>query len=62
MIEKPVLSPNFAIDDIYTLREYKYEMTKHMTDEERMDYYNKAGRVFQREIEEARLQEALWLK
>lgn len=30
-----------------------------MTDEERMDYYNKAGRAFQREIEEARLQEAL---
>lgn len=42
-MEKPVLSPNFTIDDIHTLREYNYEMTKHMTDEERMDYYNKVG-------------------
>jgi len=33
-------------------------MTKHMADEERMDYYNQAGRAFQREIEAARLQEA----
>lgn len=31
-----------------------------MTDEERMDYYNKAGRAFQREIEAARLQEVLY--
>lgn len=57
-MEKPVLSPDFTIEDIHRLREYNYEMTKHMTDEERMDYYNKAGRTFQREIEAARLQEA----
>ena len=57
-MEKPVLSPNFTIDDIHTFREYDYEITKHMADEERMDCYNKAGRAFQREIEAARLQEA----
>lgn len=54
-MEKPVLSPDFTIEDIHKLREYNYEMTKHMTDQERMDYYNKAGWAFQREIEEARL-------
>ena len=31
-MEKPVLSLNFTIDDIHTLREYNYEMTKRMTD------------------------------
>lgn len=55
-MEKPILSPNFTIEDIHKLREYNYEMTKHMTDEERMDYYNEGGRAFQREIDKARLQ------
>ncbi len=50
-MEKPVLSPNFTIEDIHKLREYNYEMTKHITDEERMDYYNKAGRAVQRKLE-----------
>lgn len=58
-MEKPILSPDFTNEDIHKLREYNYEMTKHMTDEERMDYDNKAGRAFQREIEEVRLQEVL---
>ena len=58
-MKKPVLSPNFTIEDIHKLREYNYEITKNMTDEERMDYYNKAGRAFQREIEKERLQEAI---
>ncbi len=56
-MEKPILSPNFTLEDIHRLREYNYEMTKNMTDQERMDYYNKAGRAFQREIDETRLQE-----
>lgn len=56
-MKKPILSPDFTIEDIHKLREYNHEMTKHMSDEERMDYYNKAGRAFQREIDEARLQE-----
>ena len=56
-MEKPVLSPNFTIEDIHKLREYNYEMTKNMTTEERRNYYNERGRAFQREIEEARLQE-----
>jgi len=56
-MKKPILSPDFTIEDIHKLREYNYEMTKDMTEQERMDYYNKAGRAFQREIDETRLQE-----
>ncbi len=55
-MEKPVLSPDFTIDDIHKLREYNYYITKDMTLQERMDYYNKKGRAFQQEIEESKLQ------
>lgn len=50
-MKKPVLSPNFTIEDIHKLREYNYEITKNMTDEERMEYYNKRGREVQRKLE-----------
>ena len=50
-MEKPILSPNFTIEDIHKLREYNYEMTKDMTDKERMDYYNSRGREVQRKLE-----------
>ena len=50
-MEKPILSPNFTIEDIHKLREYNYEMTKDMTDKERMDYYNIRGREVQRKLE-----------
>ena len=58
-MKKPILSPDFTIDDIHKLREYNYEITKHMSDQERLDYYTKAGWAFQREVDEARLQEVL---
>ncbi len=51
MMEKPVLSPDFTIEDIHKLREYNYEMTKDMTDKERMDYYNSRGREVQKKLE-----------
>ncbi len=54
-MEKPVLSPNFTIEDIHKLREYNYEMTKDMTDQERMDLYNKEGWEVQREIEKMKV-------
>lgn len=57
-MKRPVLSPDFTIEDIHRLREYHYEITKHMSDKERMDYYNEAGRAFQLEIDEARHLEA----
>ena len=50
-MEKLVLSPYFTIEDIHTLREYDYEMTWHMTDEELMNYYNKRGREVQKKLE-----------
>lgn len=39
-MEKPILSPNFTIEDIHKLREYNYFVTKDMTSQERIDYYN----------------------
>lgn len=55
-MKKPVLSPDFTIDDIHKLREYNYYLTEDMTPQERMDYYNKKGRAFQQEIEESKQQ------
>lgn len=40
MVEEPVLSPDFTLEDIRKLRDYDYEMTKNMTDEEKIAYYN----------------------
>ncbi len=42
-MNKPILSPNFTIDDIHKLREYNYYQTKDMTLQERIDYYNSRG-------------------
>ncbi len=51
-MEKPILSPDFTIEDTHKLREYNYEMTtKDMTDKERMDYYNSRGRKVQKKLE-----------
>lgn len=40
MVEEPILSPDFTLEDIRKLRDYDYEMTKNMTDEEKVAYYN----------------------
>lgn len=56
IMEKPILSPNFTIEDIHKLREYNYYLTKDMPPEERRNFYNERGRAFQREIEAGRLQ------
>ena len=57
-MEKPIISPNFTIEDIHKLREYNYYFTKDMTPEERRNYYNERGRAFLKEIEAGRLQKA----
>ena len=54
-MEKPILSPDFTIEDIHRLREYNYEMTKNMTEQERLDYYTEAGHAFQKEIKMGRM-------
>ena len=53
-MEKPVLSPHFTIKDIHKLREYHYYLTRDMTDQERMDFYNNAAKALQMEIERNR--------
>ncbi len=54
-MEKPVLSPNFTIEDIHKLREYNYYYTKDMTPQERMDYYNNRGLEVHRIIQQRKL-------
>ena len=41
-MDKPVISPDFTIEDIHKIREYNYEVTKNMTIEEKIAYYNSA--------------------
>ena len=49
---KPLdVSPDFTIEDIHKIREYNYEMTKNMTRQEKMDYYNSRGMKVHREIQ-----------
>lgn len=52
MIAKPVISPDFTIEDIHKLREYNYFLTKDMSPQERQDYYNKRGMEVHRQIQE----------
>lgn len=50
---KPLeISPNFTIEDIHKIREYNYEMTKNMTRQEKMDYYNEGAREVQQIMQE----------
>jgi hypothetical protein len=55
-MEKPILSSNFTIEDIHKLREYNYEITKNMTDKERMDYYNSRGMEVQMKLERMKVE------
>ena len=50
-MEKPIISPDFTIEDIHKIREYNYEITKNMTLEEKLTYYNTAGLEAEREIQ-----------
>lgn len=56
VVTKPVISPDFTIEDIHKIREYHYELTKDMTPQERMDFYNEGGKAFLKEMEERKLQ------
>ena len=56
IMEKPVLSPDFTIEDIHKLREYNYYQTKDMKPQERLDYYNNRGLEVHRIIQERKLQ------
>lgn len=53
-MEKPILSPDFTIEDIHKIREYNYEVTKNMTIEEKMLYYNMPRSDVEEQIERLR--------
>lgn len=40
MAVKPVISKEFNFEDIHKIREYNYEVTKGMTLQEKLAYYN----------------------
>lgn len=50
-MEKPIISPDFTIDDIHKIREYNYEITKNKTLEEKLAYYNTARMEAEKEIQ-----------
>lgn len=54
-MDRPVLSPNFTIEDIHKLREYNYYQTKDMSRQERIDYYNSRGMEVHRIIQQRKL-------
>lgn len=54
IMEKPILSPDFTVDDIHKLREYNYYRTKDMIVAEKVAYYNNSGKEVEREIERRR--------
>jgi hypothetical protein len=49
-INKPVTSPNFTIEDIHAMRRYNYEITKTLSQDERLKYYNDSA--FRKEVRE----------
>ena len=44
------LSPDFTIEDIHKIREFHYEMTKNLSDDDRRRYYSDSS--FARQIDE----------
>lgn len=56
MVTMPEISPDFTIDDIHKIREYHYELTKDMSRQEKLDFYNNGAREFLKEMQEHKLQ------
>ena len=54
VMEKPILSLDFTIEDIHKIREQNYERTKDMTVAEKVAYYNNSGKEAEKEIERRR--------
>ena len=55
MIAELDISPDFTVEDIHKIREYHYELTKDMTTQEKINFYNEGGRAFLKEMEERKL-------
>lgn len=58
MIAELDISLDFTVEDIHKIREYHYELTKDMTTQEKINFYNEGGRAFLKEMEERKLQKA----
>jgi len=56
MIEKPVLSNDFSVEDIRKLRTYTAEIMKNMTRDERIAYPEERSTKLLAEIEKVRAQ------
>lgn len=54
-MNRPILSPDFTIEDIHKLREYNYYQTKDMSRQERIDYYNSNGMEVHKIIQKRKL-------
>lgn len=48
------ISPNFTVEDIHKIRERNYEVTKHMTTNEKLLYYNTPRTDAEEQIEKLR--------
>ncbi|KAI4446510.1 hypothetical protein C823_001028 [Eubacterium plexicaudatum ASF492] len=55
MIGTLEISPDFTIEDIHKIREHNYEVTKHMTVEEKLHYYNTPRTDAEEQIERLRV-------
>lgn len=53
-MDKLSLSPDFTIDDIHKIREHNYEITKDMSMDEKLEYYNHLGTTAEKEIKRRR--------
>jgi hypothetical protein len=53
-MNKPIISPMFTIDDIHKIREFNYEMSKNLSEKDRLNYYNEKGKNAQLIIEKIR--------
>ncbi len=54
IVENPILSPDFTVEDIHKIREYNYEVTNHMTVGEKLLYYNTPRTNAKEQIERLR--------
>ncbi len=54
-MEQLLISPDFSIDDIHKIRENNYELTKDMSVEEKLNYYNHLGMEAEEEIKRRKL-------
>ena len=51
-MDKPIISPDFTIEDIHKIREYHYELTKDMPFEDRATFYRDGLSEFQKYLAE----------